>query len=174
MRRLALCLLPLLLVGCPGYHTRFDVPAHLHTFNVGIFINRTLEANTDYEFTQQLIHEIAARTPLRLTSEGEADLAIKGEIAKFDRYTLRRRQHGEKSEMQYVLHVDVTMIDRKKDVVFFEGKSINWRSEFRMNLGETQTQAREEVIRELARHVVDLAFERWPTAPAEPKAASQK
>jgi hypothetical protein len=94
---------------------------------------------------------------------------IKGEIEKLDRYTLRRMSHGQKADMQYVLFVDVTMLDRKKDFVFFEGKSINWRAEFRMTLGETQTQAREQAIRELARHVVDLAFERWPKAPAEPK-----
>lgn len=174
MKRVAGCLLPLLLAGCPGYHTRFDLPPHLRTFNVGIFVNRTLETNLDYEFTQDLIHEIAARTTLRVASEDAADLVVTGEIAKFERYTLRRREFGQKSQMQYVLTVDITMLDRKKDVIFFEGKSINWHSEFRMNLGETQTQAREEVLRDLARHVIDVAFERWPKAAAEPKAMSPK
>ena len=166
MRRLALGLLLVVLAGC-RYRTRFDLPAHLQTFHVAIFTNKTLERNVDFEFTQELMSEIRARTPLRQVPEDQADLLITGEIARLDRYTLRRKSRGLKSEMRYVLFVNVQMTDRKKDLVFFDGKDLNWRAEFRMNLGETPVQAREEVIRELARHVVSRAFERWPTPPTE-------
>jgi len=169
------------LAGC-GYRARFDLPPHIHTFTVATFTNRTLERNLDFEFTQALIREIHATTRLRVAPPGAADLAISGEIDELARAMLRRKTHERDmedgsddprdlpSEMRHRLYVNVAMLDRKKNVLFFEGKRITRRVEMRLNRGETPRMARDELVRELARRVVSLAFERWPTGPMEANA----
>ena len=199
MRKLAAAsILVVVAVGC-GYRARFDLPPHLRTFSVATFVNKTLERNVDFMFTQVLIREIHAKTPLRVATPGTADLVITGEIAEFDRDVLRRKlrktssssepepvdldqgddddgeggtvepsscvRHKErelKSELRHRLFVNVTMQDRKKGVMFFEGKRITRRVEIRLNRGDTSRMARDELVRELARRVASLAFERWP------------
>jgi hypothetical protein len=163
MNRLAVCLgAALVLTGCAGYQTRFEVPPHLKTFSVATFTNRTLERNLDFEFTQALVKELHAKTPLRVASPDQADLIITGEIDARDRHLIRRQSRGLKSEVRNVLYVNVRMMDQKQDRAFFEGTRIQRRAEYRLNRGEDRRRAREELIRELARRVVALAFERWP------------
>jgi hypothetical protein len=166
MKRLAVSLgAALLLTGCAGYQTTFELPAHLKTFSVATFVNRTLEVNLDMEFTQAVVKEIEAKTPLRLAREEEADLVVTGDIATLDRHLVRTQGHGTrgiKGEVRDVLCVNVRITDRKEDRPFFEGTRLTSRAAYRLNRGEDARQAREEVIRELASHVVSLAFERWP------------
>ena len=169
MRTLAPAIGIVLLAGCAGYNTRFDAPQHLKTYHVSIFANKTLERNLDFEFTQALVREINAKTDLKVAKREEADLLITGEVADFKRHSLRRKSGGMKSEMRLQLFVNVAMLDRTKDRMFFEGEDITRRAEFAMNRGETRRQGREEVIRELARRVVSLAFEPWNAPPAKRK-----
>jgi hypothetical protein len=163
MKRLAVPLgVALLLPACAGYRTSFDLPPHLKTFSVATFVNKTLEVNLDMEFTQALVKEIEAKTSLRLARESEADLVVTGQIDELQRYLVRsqhRSVRGLKSEVRDVLYVSVKMMDSKQDRPFFEGTRLTRRAEYRLSRGED---ARQEVIRELARHVVSLAFERWP------------
>jgi hypothetical protein len=172
VRRLACCLLLLLPAGC-GYRARFDFPPHIQTFCVNTFRNKTLERNLDFEFTEALIHEILAKTTLRVAPPSKADLVVDGEIEALERHILRSRRYGEKMEARHILYVNVEVLDRKKNTRFFEGEKITSRAEFNLNLGETPRQAREELIRELARRVVSLAFERWPATPVEGKASAE-
>jgi len=185
MRKLAAALVALALAGC-GYRASFDLPPHIHTFSVATFTNKTLERNLDFEFTQALVREIHAKTRLRAAPPGEADLVITGEIDKLTREVLRRKRDDrdydddgddddndderrleQRSEMRHRLYVNVTMRDRRKKVAFFSGRRITRRVEFRMHSGETARMARDELVRELARRVVSLAFERWPTRAME-------
>ena len=178
MRKLAAALVALALAGC-GYRASFDLPPHIHTFSVATFTNKTLERNLDFEFTQSLVREIHAKTRLRAAPSAEADLVITGEIDRLTREVLRRtrddrdyddddeRRLEQRSEMRHRLYVNVTMRDRRKGVAFFNGRSITRRVEFRMHSGETARMARDELVRELARRVVSLAFERWPTRAME-------
>ena len=178
MRKLAAAVAVCALAGC-GYRTRFDLPPHIRTFSVATFTNRTLERNLDFEFTQALVREIHAKTPLRAAPPGQADLAVTGEIDELAREVLRRKRGDrddeedrleQKSEMRHRLYVNVTMVDRAKGVTFFEGRRITRRVELRLHSGETARMARDELVRELARRVVSLAFERWPARAMEARA----
>ncbi len=172
MRRLIAWTLVLLAAGC-GYKMKFELPPHLRTFSVNTFRNKTLERNLDFEFTEALIHEIAARTNLRVARPGEADLEISGEIESFDRHVLRRKRYDEKMEMRNLLSVNIEMRDTRKNVVFFQGRRIVERAEFSLNLGETPREARDELVRELARRVTALAFEPWPYKEPEAKGSGE-
>ena len=171
MKKLVACLLVVAFAGC-GYRARFDLPPHLQTFSVATFSNKTLERNLDFEFTQALIREIQAKTRLRVAPSQEADLLVTGEIDELDRLVLRRGRLGAKSEMGHRLCVNVAMLERKKGRVFFEGKRITGRAEFRLYAGETERMARDELVREVARSVVSRAFEEWPARPVKANAGS--
>jgi len=182
VRTLSCGLCALLLAGC-GYRVGFPVPAHIKTFSVNTFRNRTLERNLDFEFTEALIHEILAKTPLAVAPPGKADLEISGEIEDLARRVLLSERVVEKGEgidkkdehvgpitmRRYYLLVNVEMFDQRKNVVFFEGKRIARDVDYSLNLGQLAPLAREQLIRDLARRVVSLAFERWsekgPEAP---------
>jgi hypothetical protein len=189
MKKMLAALALLALAGC-GYRAWFPVPEHIQTFTVSTFTNKTLERNLDFEFTQALVREIHAKTRLRAAPPGQADLVITGEIDELTREALRRKdgerdktprdidgdgdlddeRPGQKSEMRHRLYVNVEMHDRRKGVTFFEGKRITRRVEFRLHSGETARMARDELVRELARRVVSLAFEQWPARPTEARA----
>jgi len=169
-RVLLLILLLLPLAGC-GYKTKFELPEHIRTFSVNTFRNKTLERNLDFEFTEALIHEICARTNLRVARPGEADLEIDGEIESFERHALRRKRYGERMEMRNLLSVNIEMFDTRKNVPFFQARRIVERVEFSLNLGQTPRDGRDELVRELARRVAALAFEHWPHQPPEAKAS---
>ena len=83
-------------------------------------------------------------------------------IEDLERHSVRRKAKGLKGEMRHVLVVNVQMEDRKEDRLFFDSTRVRRRAEFRLNRGDLRRDAREEVIRELARRVVSQAFERWP------------
>lgn len=172
MRRLAVCVLLLPLAGC-GYKTKFDLPPHIQTFSVNTFRNKTLERNLDFEFTEALIHEILARTHLRVARPGQADLEISGEIDGFERHALRKKRYDERMEMRNLLYVNVEMRDMKRNEIFFQGRRIVERAEFSLNLGMTPRDARDEVVRELARRVAALAFEHWPHKGMEAEASGR-
>jgi len=154
--------------GC-GYRTSFPLPEHIKTFSVNTFRNKTLERNLDFEFTEAFIHEVLARTRLRLARPGDADLVIDGEIESFDRHTLRRLRYGEKMAVRYMMAVNIEAFDTRKNVPFFQGRRIVERADFSLNLGETPRDGRDEVVRELARRVAALVFEPWP--PEQPQEA---
>lgn len=165
----AVCLGALaLLAGCTGYNTRFAVPSHLKTFSVATFRNRTQERNLDYEFTRALVDEIHAKTELRMAPPAQADLMITGQIAEQQRHLPRRKSRGLKDEVRYVLYANVDMLDRREDRPFFTTSRSSRRAEVQLNRGSTRREGREEVIRELARRVVALAFERWPNPHPRP------
>ncbi len=173
MRRLAwLPIAVVLAAGC-GYKAGFDLPPHIRTFAVNTFTNKTLERNLDFEFTQALIQEILAKTHLRVAPPDEADLVVNGEIDELERQTILDRRYGEKVVVSHILYVNVEMLDRQNERVFFQGRRIAREADFNVDLGETPRKAREEAIRELARRVVSLAFEQWPPTPLEAKASAR-
>ncbi len=160
------------LAGC-GYKAGFNLPPHLRTFAVNTFTNKTLEKDLDFEFTQALIQEILAKTQLRVARPEVADLVINGEIDELDRQTILDRRYGEKVVVSHVLYVNVEMLDRQNEQVFFQGRRISREADYNVDLGETPRKAREEAVRELARRVVSMAFERWPPTPLEAKAVAK-
>jgi len=160
------------LAGC-GYKAGFNLPPHLRTFAVNTFTNKTLEKDLDFEFTQALIQEILAKTQLRVARPEVADLVINGEIDELDRQTILDRRYGEKVVVSHVLYVNVEMLDRQNEQVFFQGRRISREADYNVHLGETPRKAREEAVRELARRVVSMAFERWPPTPLEAKAVAK-
>lgn len=173
MRRLPWLIVPLWLAAGCGYKAGFDLPPHIHTFAVNTFTNKTLERNLDFEFTQALIQEILAKTRLRVARPDEADLVINGEIDDLDRHVVLDRRYGEKVVVSYVLYVNVEMLDRQNERVFFQGRRISREADYNVDLGESARKAREEVVRELARRVVSRAFEPWPPTPLEAKAGAR-
>jgi len=189
MKKLLAAVAVLAFAGC-GYRAGFPMPEHLRTFSVGVFTNKTLERNLDFEFTQALVREIHAKTRLRAAPPAEADLVITGEIDELTREVRRRMstRHDERdrdvdgdgdldrdrpeqrNEMRHRLYVNVQMQDRRRNVAYWKGERVTRRVEFRLRSGETARMARDELVRELARRVVSLAFERWPARATEARA----
>jgi len=189
MTKLLAAVAVLAFAGC-GYRAAFPMPEHLRTFSVAVFTNKTLERNLDFEFTQALVREIHAKTRLRAAPPAEADLVITGEIDELTREVRRRMstRHDERdrdvdgdgdldrdrpeqrNEMRHRLYVNVRMQDRRRNVAYWKGERITRRVEFRLRSGETERMARDELVRELARRVVSLAFERWPARATEARA----
>lgn len=158
MKRIV-CVAVVLCVGC-GYQANFPVPEGVSRIAVKVFKNDTLYRNADFEFTQQLIREINAKTPLKIVDASKADLVVSGRISHYQPHVLREGFEDQVEEYQLTIGVDV-IIERPDGTVFWEMKNIRRSANYSITRGETQRWAREEAMRELARKVVSLVFERW-------------
>jgi len=158
MRRMAV-LVALLSLGC-GYRTNFTMPEGIKTYAVKVFKNDTLYQNADFEFTQELFREMNAKTPLKVAESADADLIISGSVATYQRRVLREAWEDQVAEYQLVIGVNVKF-EKKDGTVLYEGKNIQRAANYSITRGRTERWARDQVMSELARKVVSLAFERW-------------
>ena len=110
-------LLPFLLGGCAGYHVGPATPAYLrqiHSIAVPTFRNETLIPRVDVLVTGTVIKQFQQDGTFRITSEGNADATLKGEILTVGRSPARsvRGNVLATTEFNLVLRVRYTLVGR--------------------------------------------------------------
>jgi hypothetical protein len=145
--------------GC-GYGLGFRPPPGVRTIAVPMFSNNTfpLRREVEYEITSALRRELQARTPLRLVSLGEADMAVHGAVIEFHELVIAEGPRDEKVESSLVVTVDLVVEDyRNRTSVRQVVRDV---SPFSIQSGETIALARRRALSNLAEKIV-LAIEAW-------------
>jgi len=110
-----------------GYHlsgTGDLVPKGSGTISIPVFRNGTNEPYVDSEVTQAVIEEFIADGRLRVVNLEEADLALRGKVARFDLQALSYSTDSYVQQYRVRLVVDVSLEDLKNRKILWQAKGI--------------------------------------------------
>jgi len=153
-------LLPIVLVGC-GYSPKYDTPGGMTSVAVSVFRNNTLYSGVELDLTDALIKEIASKTPLHIRKIARADARFEGSLEDYGLSVLREDEDGIVSEYQLRATVNYKLISLSTQQVLREGRDVGWELSYVPKFGETELQARQELLKNLARKIVCRTFEVW-------------
>jgi len=156
----AALLLPLIVAGC-GYSTRYEAPAGIRTVAVAVFDNHTLYSGVERELTDAVVKEIASKTPLRIRKPAQAEALLSGVLEDYGLRVLRENEDGTVAEYELRVVASFKLTSLVTHRVLREEAEAAWKVDYRPKLGETEQQARRELLRGLARKIVSRALESW-------------
>jgi len=170
MRRALLALPALLLFAGCGYHlvgTASTLPPDLKTLHVEVFKNSTGWADVDQRLSESLTAEWVRRRRYVLVDDPkDADIVLRGRILSVRSTPVTVDSHGRATEYQMTLTVSAELLDvrGKKPKKLWADKGFSRRTSYPVDIDavdyfDRQTQAIEDVSRELARDLVTAVLE---------------
>ena len=154
--------------GCAGYSHRFALPPEAEgarTIAIELFKNKTLYPDVEFEFASALQRDVCAKTPLAIASRGDADLVVTGSIDDYDRVVLREFESDDVARYSIVLSVSYTLTrlpsHGARERVVSSGEGLSRSAEYEVLSNQTESDARAEAVRKIARKVVSHMFETW-------------
>jgi hypothetical protein len=158
-------LLLLALGGC-GYSLRGNLPAHLATVGVPVFLNRTGEPGVESVVTSAMVEAFATNGRLRVVRPEDADALLEGTIIGYELQSLAFDPQANVRQYRLVLTLDVLFRDMHRHEIIFAQRNLQERADFNVSGDVSETIAREETsVRraalDIARTVVSRAVERF-------------
>ena len=163
-----LCLVAVVAAGCSGYQHTFKTPPafkDVKTIAVDIFKNRTLYSDIAEQFALELEREINSKTNLRIAEHGSSDAVITGSIDSYTREVLREFKEDDVSRYAIIVTVSYRVVrlpsEGQPEKVLASAEKVHYSSEYEVASNWTETDARNEAVRRVAREVVSNIFETW-------------
>lgn len=166
MRKIAVMLLPLVLIGISGcgYHTlgaATHLPSNVRTLSIPVFATRTEAYHTEALMTNAVIREFAARTRMRVAPDAgnDSDAVLHGTILSQTVTPLTYNTSTQQSSSFLItMIVAVTLTDRDGKILY-ENKNYTFRQQYQSttNLAtffDESPAAEERLSREFARALV--------------------
>lgn len=149
----------ILLAGCGLYNPQPDLPSHISSIAVPIFINQTDKINIEQYVTQKTIDEFLSDGKVSILDEIKADAVVKCTIYKYVLTPILFDVN--QIPMQYRLRIYISLLffDNKNQVQLWEEKSIWEETTYYVanNLGmpvEDEILARNRVLDQIAKRIV--------------------
>lgn len=160
-----LLLAALLLGGC-GYSLRGNLPGHIKTVAIPIFVNRTQEPAVESVMTRAVIDAFVTNGRLRVVRPEEADSILEGEIVGYRLEALAFDPRANVQEYRLWVALNLQFRDVRKNVVLWREEGLQEKADFRVPGPVAQTISREEsALRQAAvdigRAIVNLAVDRF-------------
>lgn len=158
---LGLALLP---AGCNyGLSSGGGFDATIRTLYIQPFENTTPRFDLETQLYQVLTTELPGQLGLTTGSEQNADAMLRGRITRFDE--VARTTPGEAGtinadEFQVQIVVSVELIDRRRNVIVWDGSSVTGRGDYFASR-ESDTAAIEEALKSILDQIVNGAQSRW-------------
>lgn len=166
----------LLVAGC-GYSARPGLPTTIRTIYVKPFMNKidVTQLATGYDrfpiyrhqmevdLTNAVINRFQFTGLLRPASADRADVRLEGELTAFRRDALRYDASQQVEEWRLNLVVNIRLIDRATKAVLWEEENFTGDTTY-FALGtntESEAQALDRALTDLARRVVERTVENW-------------
>jgi outer membrane lipopolysaccharide assembly protein LptE/RlpB len=164
-RALALLVAAAALAGC-GYSLRGNLPDHVRTVAVPVFVNRTPEPAVENLLTQAVVEAFATNGRLRVVKPEEADALLEGEVVGYEIQALAFDPRASIRQYRLVVTMNLRFRDVRKNTLLFEQPRFQERADFRVIGAVSQTISREEsALRaaavDIARSIVSLAVDRF-------------
>ena len=110
-----------------GYHfsgTGAIVPEGTKNISVPVFFNATNEPNVDVEVTQAVVEELMTDGRLKVVSLEEAELALRGRIARYEVIPLSYNPQSYVQQYRVRLVVDASLEDLRSKKILWQEKGI--------------------------------------------------
>ena len=160
-----LLLITLLLGGC-GYSFRGNLPDHIETVAIPIFVNRTQEPAVENFITRAVIDAFVTSGRLRVVRLEEADSVLEGEIVGYRIEALAFDSRANVREYRLWVTLNLQFRDVRKRLMLWRQEGLLEKADFRVPGDVAVTISREEsALRQAAvdigRAIVNLAVERF-------------
>ena len=158
-------LVPLAAGGC-GYSVRGQLPAHIKTVGVPIFINRTAEPAVEGLLTRAIVEAFATNGKLRVVRPEDADSILEGEVVGYTIDSIAFDPRANVRQYRLIVTLNLRFRDVRRNTLLFEQFGFQERADFQVVSVVADTISREEnAVRvaavDIARTVVNLAVERF-------------
>lgn len=166
MRRgLVVAALVLLAAGC-GYSVRGQLPSHIKTVGVPIFLNRTTEPAVEGLLTRAIVEAFSTNGKLTVVRPEDADAILEGEVVGYAVDSIAFDPSANVRQYRLTVTLNLRFKDVRKNEVLFEQRNFQERADFQVVSAVVDTISREENALRLAavdigRTVVNLAVERF-------------
>lgn len=165
MRRRALLLLLLAVTGC-GYSLRGDLPSHIKTIAIPVFLNKTQEPAVENFITQAVVDAFVTNGQLKVVVPADADSILEGEIVGYRLESLSFDPRANVREYRLQVTLNLQFRDTRKNVMLWRQEGLQEKADFRVPGQVAATISREEAaVRraavDIGRAIVNLAVGRF-------------
>jgi len=159
-------LLSLLLIWGCGYSFRGNLPDHIKTVAVPVFVNRTQEPAVENAITRAVIDAFVTSGRLRVVRLEEADSVLEGEIVGYRIEALAFDPRANVREYRLWVTLNLRFRDVRKNLMLWRQEALEEKADFRVPGQVAVTISREEAaLRQAAltigRAIVNLAVDRF-------------
>jgi outer membrane lipopolysaccharide assembly protein LptE/RlpB len=164
-RALGLVVLALATAGC-GYSLRGNLPDHIQTVAVPVFMNRTSEAAVENLLTSAVVEAFSTNGRLRVVSPETADAILEGEVIGYSLQSIAFDAQANVRVYRLIVTLNLRFRDVQRNAVLFEQQRLREKADFQVLGAVSQTISREEsAVRaaaiDIGRAIVSLAVERF-------------
>ena len=153
-------------VGGCGYTVRGNLPSHLKTVAVPVFVNRTQEPAVENSITSAVVEAFSTNGRLRVVRREEADSLLEGQIIGYRLEPLAFDARANARQYRLIVTLSLKFTDLRKNEVLFEEKALQEKADFVVaGLVSTSISREEDALRQAAvdigRAIVNLAVDRF-------------
>lgn len=151
--------------GC-GYSLRGQLPSHIKTVGVPIFVNRTSEPAVEGLLTRAIVEAFSTNGKLKVVKPEDADSILEGEVVGYTIDSIAFDPRANVRQYRLTVTLNLKFRDVRRNTMLFEQANFQERSDFQVLSVVAETISREEsALRlaavDIARTVVNLAVERF-------------
>ena len=165
-QRSILAVLAILLVGGCGYSLRGDLPGHIQTVSVPVFVNKTQHPAVENFLTSAVVDAFVTSGRLKVARPEDADSILEGEIVGYEVDSISFDRRANVREYRLTVTLNLQFRDTKRNVMLFRQEGIQEKADFRVPGQVSATFSLEQsALREAAgtigRAIVNLTTERF-------------
>lgn len=167
LKKISIAMVFLLILSSCGY--RFagranELPLHIKTAAVPMFVNATYEPLLETVITNKIIQEFIADGRLRVVDSGKADAVLKGRIIAFGLVPLSFDRSNNVLEYRVVIHCEVVFEDVKNNKIIWKEPALSQSADYKVSGDISATRAAkeraiDEASKRLASDLVARLFE---------------
>ncbi len=165
---LALLLAAGALGGC-GYSFRGNLPPHIQTVAVPVFVNKTTEPAVENTITAAVVDAFVNSGRLRVVPLGQADSVLEGEIVGYSLQALAFDRNVNIQEYRLLVTLNLKLRDARRGGVLWQQDGLQEKGDFRLagqpgavsaTIGREEGAVREAAA-QIGRRIVTLATDRF-------------
>ena len=165
-QRSILVLLAILLAGGCGYSLRGNLPEHIRTVAVPIFVNKTQHPAVENSLTSAVVDAFVTSGRLRVVRPEDADSILEGEIVGYELDSISFNRLANVREYRLTVTLNLQFRDARRNEMIWRQEGVQEKADFRVPGQVSATSSFEQsALREAAetigRAIVNQATERF-------------
>ena len=154
--------------GC-GYSFRGNLPPHIQTVAVPVFVNKTTEPAVENTITAAVVDAFVNSGRLRVVPLGQADSVLEGEIVGYSLQALAFDRNVNIQEYRLLVTLNLKLRDARRGGVLWQQDGLQEKGDFRLagqpgavsaTIGREEGAVREAAA-QIGRRIVTLATDRF-------------
>ena len=162
----SLCVLATIAGGC-GYSVRGNLPAHIKTVAVPVFVNRTTVPGVEDVITRAVVDAFTTNSGLKVVDPQRADSILEGEIVGYQLQPLAFNPAAAVQQYRVIVTLNLLFRDLRTTEILLAEKGVQEKADFAAtgsvaaNVATEKGPAQQQAATDIARAIVNLAVTRF-------------